>query len=82
MISKLKSAPGAVRMLVYMVNDPGYSATYYPEGKPKSKFTIAFEMLMWVIRYREINKFYYVYGMDIKNIHRENEIIPYRVSAR
>lgn len=38
--------------------------TYYPECRRKSRFHIFYENLHWMLKYREINHFYYFYGCD------------------
>ena len=52
--------------------------TYYPEWEKKSKVHILLDNLIWLIRHKEVNKFYFAYGMDRtdKNLSFEN-YLPY-----
>jgi len=49
--------------LLGVFGDPGL-LSYYPESARKGRLRIALEHLWWMIRYREINHFYYFYGCD------------------
>jgi hypothetical protein len=40
--------------------------TYFPESTQKSKWTIFTDHLWWVIKNRELHRYYYVYGLDRK----------------
>lgn len=46
--------------------------TYYPESPRKSDFRICLENLWWLIRYREVNWSYYLYGLDRKGTYLKN----------
>lgn len=52
--------------------------TYFPELQQKSRWTIFREQLFWIIRNKEINRYYYVYGLDRKNEKKSPEIIGYK----
>lgn len=52
--------------------------TYYPEGIQKSRWNILKDHLLWVIKNREINRFYYVYGLDLKHQQKSKDVIGYR----
>lgn len=53
--------------------------SYYPERRRKSKIQIILENIIWSIKYREVNDFYFLYGFDCKgvNIFKE-DYVPYR----
>lgn len=52
--------------------------TYYPESLQKSKWSIFRDHLFWVLKNREINRFYYVYGLDLKHQNKSQHVIGYR----
>jgi hypothetical protein len=52
--------------------------TYFPESAQKSKWSIFRDHLLWVIKNREINRFYYVYGLDRKHQRKSQDVIAYR----
>lgn len=56
----------AVKFLWGHLRDPE-SQTYYPEQERKSRIQICLDNFRWILRYREINHFYYLYGFDRKN---------------
>ena len=41
--------------------------TYYPELQRKRKVVRIWENLCWLFKYREVNDFYNLYGLDIEN---------------
>src|SRR5687767_2183234 len=51
------------------------SLTYYPDGRRKSKWTILQDIISWLARHREVNRYYYVYGLDRKDRDRHEEVI-------
>lgn len=73
---KLDHGRNLLHQLVSLVNDK--SQTYYPELKQKSKFKILAEQLLWIFRNKELNRYYYVYGLDAKDEHKSREILGYR----
>lgn len=73
-IRRLKGQLGEISKLV---NDPKLSRTYYPEEERKSKRSIWIDNLVWTLKNSEVNKYYYVYGMDRKQFPREREVLPY-----
>ncbi len=42
-----------------------YAYPYY-DGKKKSKIRILLDNMWWALKYREVNRFYYAYGLDNK----------------
>ena len=68
-----------VKYVARMVTDPTLSQSYYPEEKRKNKIQIYVENLTWLARYREPNRYYYVYGFDRKYGANTNEYLPYPI---
>ena len=54
-------------------------ASYFPEyaDRRKSKTKIFFDQLKNVLKYGDLNDFYYLYGFDIKGLRDENEYVDY-----
>lgn len=52
-------------------------ATYYPEfsNRRKSSVRIWYDQLIYIWKYHALNKFYYLYGFDIKNLRNEIDFI-------
>lgn len=50
--------------------------SYYPEEKRKSSFRILLDHLSLIIRYGEMPRFYFVYGLDRKSSNK-NDYMPY-----
>lgn len=46
--------------------------SYYPEKVRKSKLIRYFDNFIHILKYREANEFYNLYGMDIKNLSRQD----------
>lgn len=62
----------ALRTFKELVKNPD-SQTYYPNEKRKSKSQIIVENLLWILRHREVNHFYYLYGFDRKGFNRQED---------
>ena len=56
--------------------------TYYPKEKRKSKLRIFFDLLMWLLKNKEVNEFYFIYGFDIKKSRKYNNYISYNKFKR
>jgi len=65
------------RHLVELVFDGALSRSYWPDDRCKSKPRIAAELLWWLARHREINRYYYVYGLNRKCSRRRDEVLAY-----
>ena len=54
-------------------------ASYFPEyaSKRKSKTKIFFDQLKNILKYGDVNDFYYLYGFDIKGLRDEKEYVDY-----
>ncbi len=68
----------AARQLVDLTFDSRLSQSYWPEESHKSRARIFGELLWWFARHREINNYYYVYGLDRRSRDRTSELLPYR----
>ena len=56
----------------------GTNQTYFPGSVQKSKWSIFRDHILWIIRNQEINRFYYVYGLDRKHQQKSAGVIGYR----
>ena len=56
--------------------------TYYPEKQHKSKIEIFGNQLVHILKYGEINEFYYMYGFDVKGCSYMSDLIDYRSFMR
>lgn len=39
--------------------------TYYPDKKRKSRLEIVKDNVLWLLKFKEVNRFYYAYGLDV-----------------
>ena len=69
------------RQIGNMVFNPKYARSYWPEEQRKSKARVFVELMWWLMRYGEINNYYYVYGLDRKQVRRD-DFLPYSVFRR
>lgn len=54
------------------------SCTYYPQEERKSRLAIYLDNLRWILKYHEINHFYYLYGFDRRNGVNQNDYMAKR----
>lgn len=74
----IKSCPRSILHLIRNRNLWSKKETYYPEAKyHKSSFCIFCEQLLCILKYGEINDFYFLYGFDTKNRKQRNEYIQH-----
>lgn len=73
---KLYYTGNLLQQLAAMVSPSNQS--YFPESAQKSRWSIFRDHLLWIIRNREINRFYYVYGLDRKHQNKSRNVIGYR----
>lgn len=78
---------GAVTKTIYYTKDllqqfatlvGDNNQTYYPESTQKSRWSILRDNLWWMVKNQELNRFYYVYGLDIKDQQKARGVIGYR----
>ena len=71
-----------LRSMVRLFTDKGiaHGASYFPEytDRRKPRIRIWFDQLKNVIKYGDVNDFYYLYGFDIKGLRDEGEYVDYR----
>lgn len=65
-----------------LMADRDLSRSYYPEEPVKSKPRVLADLLWWLLRSGELNRYYYVYGLDRKAVGRNHELLPYRQFRR
>lgn len=52
--------------------------TYYPEKERKDFLKRYTENLIWIMKYVELNRFYNLYGFDVKSEIKQNDYIDYK----
>jgi hypothetical protein len=77
----LKRAVTAAKFLYSHLRNPS-SHTYYPHNQRKSNIEIYFDNLWWMMRYCEINHFYYLYGLDRKDGGNPDDYLALRTFRR
>lgn len=65
-----------------LVNDPKLSRSYFPESDRKPKMSIWWDNLLWLARHGEVNRYYYVYGLDKKQDAQATEVLSYKEFRR
>jgi hypothetical protein len=68
--------------IVGLVYNPKLSRTYFPGEKLKGKLFILRDHLLWLAKYKEVNRFYYIYGLDRKQAQLYSDVLPYRKFMR
>jgi hypothetical protein len=63
--------------VIRMVRDPVQSKTRFPEERLKSRGRVLAENLLWLMKYGEVNRFYWLYGLDRAEGDSPNDYIPY-----
>jgi hypothetical protein len=64
------------RELSDLLFDKALSRTYWPAEPRKSRPRVFGELLWWLVRNGEANRFYYVYGLDLKS-RRRTDVMPF-----
>ncbi|MCX5752634.1 MAG: hypothetical protein NTW97_03175 [Candidatus Krumholzibacteria bacterium] len=60
-----------------MAYDPALNVTYFADEELKSKPRIFLDLLWWLVRFGEVNAYYFYYGFDRKRGARMEEYIDY-----
>lgn len=68
----LRRISRTTREITGLVFDPALSRTYWPEEPRKGKSRVLLDLIWWLLRTGEANRFYYVYGMDRKTTRRDD----------
>jgi hypothetical protein len=71
-----------LNQIARMVANPALSQSYYPSEPRKSKAEVFIDLLVWWIRHREVNTYYYVYGLDRRHLANADQYLPYRTFRR
>jgi hypothetical protein len=74
LVRKLKYPYKIFNDLRQLVKNP-VALSYYPDRARKSRWTIIQDMLYWFATKREVNRFYYVYGLDLKGEKHSDEVL-------
>jgi hypothetical protein len=69
-------------MKLFMTLTTAPHQTYYPHSPRKRRWLIWYENLVWILRFRELNRYYYIYGLDRKDIRASKRVLPYRVFTK
>jgi hypothetical protein len=65
--------------ILLILGKEGSRESNYPESELKSKTTIFFEQLWYIVKTGEINKYYYIFGFDRKSKNDFNNYVPWLV---
>ena len=71
----------AYKSLREVLADPD-SQTYFPEEERKSKSRIRLDHIKWLIKYHNINHYYYVYGFDRKEGYCRDDYLEEKAFCR
>lgn len=74
---KLERPANLLRQFFTLVTT-GNEQSYVPKAERKSKWTIWRENMLWVAKNKEINRYYYVYGLDRRGNQEQDEILSYK----
>lgn len=69
---------GDVRTIYRLVNDPEQSLSYYPDEPRKSRARMLADLLLWRMMRREVNEYYFCWGMDRVRGPRARDLLSYR----
>ena len=60
------------------------SGTYFPENQCniKNRVEVTCDQLFHIFKYSYCNKFYFLYGFDVKNLRNQNDYVDYTVFMR
>lgn len=76
----LTTLSGKLRRMLKLMTSP--NQTYYPHLERKNRFEIIGDQLTWILKNRELNEYYYTYGLDRKSKEVADHVIPYRTFRR
>ena len=75
--NRLSNLTTGLNRLLKLGTHTDRSHSYFPDADRKSKLRILADLLVWLVRYREVNRFYFVYGLDRKDA-RADRLLGYR----
>lgn len=67
-----------VRSIYRFVTDPERARTYHPEVPLKSRARVLSDLVLWRARHKEVNTYYFCWGMDRVGGPRAADLMPYR----
>ena len=76
-LRQIKNKLTSFREIAKLVHDPDLSKSYFPEATRKNKWSIWWDNLLWLAKNNEVNRFYYVYGLDRKSAPHDLDVLPY-----
>lgn len=82
MPSRLSLGLRYLRGIASLVFHPRFSRTYFPEQPRKGKVRVALELLRGLVRARDLNSYYYVYGLDRKDGVKTDDYLSYKEFRR
>ena len=65
LIFELKAYARIFMSAVYLPFNKKYNTQQFP-GERKSKSLMLWENLLWALKYKEVNRYYFLYGLDLK----------------
>ena len=77
-----KNPFSAIGHIFRQVNDSKLTQTYFPEEKLKSRWSIILDHLVWLVRHKEVNRYYFIYGLDRKKSTATQDVLPYNEFRR
>jgi len=66
MFAKFKRPLSFMRTIRELVSHPA-RRTYFPNCAQKGRMAILIDNLVWLFKYGQLNRYYYLYGLDLKN---------------
>ena len=68
---------GLIPDLARLMRDPRRSASYHAAADHKPRWRVWREQLVWLLRYGEVNRYYWAYGFDVAGFNRWHDYLPY-----
>jgi hypothetical protein len=68
----------AVTRIHALLTDPTRNASYFPGEPRKGRLRMTLDLVLWLALRREVNEFYFVWGLDRVNAPRARELWSYR----
>lgn len=65
LLKELRSYAGIIVRSIYLPFNSKYNTQQF-EGKRKSKALMLYESIIWAFKYKEVCKYYFLYGLDLK----------------
>lgn len=67
------------KSLIRLILNPSSirGTNYYPEKEEKSSFRIFWDQVLNILRHSDIDKFYYLYGLNVRNFRKTTDYLHY-----